>query len=347
MSIKNEEFKENIQFNKSIELKYTHYNSTQIGFYKELVKKYTEERAIECYNGLTKEKSSYILNLPEYMDMYSIRWKIESLEEKKNNPPKQSKQNKNIDYDYFEDEFYGNTNSVSYARWLYNRGQVYRLAKEYRINEKLAEYIGASDIPGYIKITDIKSQKDVDDIQEEIYRKNKKKNDVIIQNNSNLEEFREMNSRKIKLRLNKLLDNDYAYVIRKLIDAEEASIAAKNTYGKYVEYNYNKKSKYIREAIEKLKNTNLYYCWQEDKEYGMDYVFYVVLPTKEQVSWHGSNIDDMKNVIKNEKFEWDGKLASTLLKLINCLKYMCPSVFEEKFSIEKCKTELSRFISPC
>lgn len=240
MSIKNEEFKENIQFNKSIELKYTHYNSTQIGFYKELVKKYTEERAIECYNGLTKEKSSYILNLPEYMDMYSIRWKIESLEEKKNNPPKQSKQNKNIDYDYFEDEFYGNTNSVSYARWLYNRGQVYRLAKEYRINEKLAEYIGASDIPGYIKITDIKSQKDVDDIQEEIYRKNKKKNDVIIQNNSNLEEFREMNSRKIKLRLNKLLDNDYAYVIRKLIDAEEASIAAKNTYGKYVEYNYNK-----------------------------------------------------------------------------------------------------------
>lgn len=49
MSIKNEEFKENIQFNKTIELKYTHYNSTQIGFYKELVKKYTEERAIECY----------------------------------------------------------------------------------------------------------------------------------------------------------------------------------------------------------------------------------------------------------------------------------------------------------
>lgn len=78
----------------------------------------------------------------------------------------------------------------------------------------------------------------------------------------------------------------------------------------------------------------------------MDYVFYVVLPTKEQVSWHGSDIEDMKNVIKNEKFEWDGKLASTLPKLIDCLKYMCPSVFEEKFSIEKCKTELSRFISP-
>ena len=50
MSIKKEEFKENIQFNKSIELKYTHYNSTQIGFYKELVKKYTEERAIEKKN---------------------------------------------------------------------------------------------------------------------------------------------------------------------------------------------------------------------------------------------------------------------------------------------------------
>ena len=39
MSIKNEEFKENIQFNKTIELKYIHYSSTQIGFYKELVKK--------------------------------------------------------------------------------------------------------------------------------------------------------------------------------------------------------------------------------------------------------------------------------------------------------------------
>ena len=249
-----------------------------------------------------------------------------------------------MDYDYFEDEFYGNTNSVSYARWLYNRGEIYRLAKEYCINEKLAEYIGTSNIPGYIKITDLKSQKDVDDIQEEIYRKNKKKNDVIVHNNSNVEEFREMNSRKIKLRLNKLLDNDYVYVIRKLIDAEEASIAAKNTYGKYVEYNYNKKSKCISEAIEKLKNTNLYYCWQEDKEYGMDYVFYVVLPTKEQVSWHGSDIEDMKNVIKNENFEWDGKLASTLPKLIDCLKYMCPSVFEEKFNIEKCKTELNKVL---
>lgn len=60
MSLKNEEFKENIQFNKTIELKYTHYNTTQIGFYKELVKKYTEEKAIECYNGLTQKKNLVI-----------------------------------------------------------------------------------------------------------------------------------------------------------------------------------------------------------------------------------------------------------------------------------------------
>lgn len=248
-------------------------------------------------------------------------------------------------YDYFDDfEFHGDTSTISYLRWLYNRYGYEKVIKEFKLERKLADKLGNSDFPGKIKVSM------VDTIEKYIAYKNtmnmnrQKREFVNTQNNDNLMKFRMQNSRRIKVRLNKFLDYDIIFILRNLIDAEEANIAAKNTYGKYVEYNYNKKSACIKEAIAKLKTSTLDYFWQSDNEKQASYIFYVILPTGAQVSWHGMNDSDMDGVPKNNFKKWDGKLASTLPKLIDCVFKIIPSINDEKFDKKKCELEIKEYI---
>lgn len=334
--------KENIKFIGKDVLHIRGLEPNHIGYFRRLAQQIGTEEARKQYDGMSKEKAEYLAALDDKMDKYGVKWLVDVLKQRYANkkfspfvPPKED------DYydDYDRDEFYGPKDTVTYARWLYNRYGAKEVASHFHISNHLAELIGCSSVPGYLKAADL-DEEELNDIEESKFEREQAK----YINSRNLRIFHEGNSRKLKIRLNKLADNDTAFVLRKLIEAEDFNIKAKECYFDYIQYNYDKKSENLVAAIGRLGKMNWKYWWADDTEGLASYIFYVVLPTGKQVSWHGMNDKDMENVPKDNDAEWDGELSSTLPKLVDCVKYVCPSIYDDKFSKKKCLDELEQSI---
>jgi len=321
-----------------------------IGTYKKVAGTVGEAEAIRLYSGMSEGKSAYILNSSERLDSFSVRWTLPRLQEivaagyLTREQVQQHEMMKHPEeyycgYDYYgRDEFYGPKDTVTYARWLYNRYGEGRVAKHFNISEELALRIGESGIPGGTKVASIESEEDLCEIEDRIADRH----EAAYRNLENQRAFREY-SRKLKLRMNRMMEIPEIYVLRKLIDAEEFNINAKNCHYDYVEYNYEQKSLRLREAIGKLPETGWKYWWQEDGDGVADHIFYVELPGGIQVSWHGMERGDVAGVPEDWEREWDGQVASTLPKLADCVKRICPSIMLEKFSRKKCEAEVLAF----
>jgi hypothetical protein len=294
---------------------------------------------------MSKEKAVYLASLDDKMDNYGIKWTVEVLKkryaDKKFAPYIEPKPRDDYDYyDYYDrDEFFGPKDTVTYARWLYNRYGARKVAKQFHISDNMAERIGTSSLPGSTKVDELETEDDIDEKESEIYARKAAKSINAYQ----MKQFHNGNSRKLKIRLNKLAENDTAFVLRKLIETEDYNIKAKECYFDYIQYNYDKKSENLVAAIERLSKMDWKYWWADDQEGTASYIFYVVLPTGKQVSWHGMHIKDVENVPKDNDAEWDGELSSTLPKLLECVEAVCPSINEEKFDKKKCLDELEKY----
>lgn len=320
-----------------------------IGCYKKVVAKVGTEAALRLYDGMTEGKSSFICASDPRLDSFSVRWTLPRLKEiveagyLTRNQVLHRDMEKNSRYDdyYYDDwerdEFYGPKDTVTYARWLYNSYGVGKVAKQFHVSTDFAEALGNSCIPGSIKVVQLEGRiSEIDAIEERL----EERHCAAFENQCNLEEFRSHGSRKLKVRMNRLMDHPEIYVLKKLLEAEEFSITAKECIYKYRDYNYGKKSERLKEAIEKLPDTGWHYWWQRDEEGQAEYIFYVELPGEIQVSWHGMSVSDMEGVPETMYKEWDGQVASTLPKIVKCIGDVCPAILEEKFDRKKCSAQL-------
>jgi hypothetical protein len=338
--------KDQCKFNSSDTLHIPGLDPNHIGYFRRLAAQIGVEEARLKYNGMSKEKAEYLASLDDKMDNYGIKWTVEILKkryaDKKFAPYVAPKPRDDYDdyYDYYDrDEFFGPKDTVTYARWLYNRYGTKKVAKQFHISDDLADRIGTSSLPGSMKVAELETDDDIDEIESEIYARKAAKSINAYQ----MKQFHNDNSRKLKIRLNKLAENDTAFVLRKLIETEDYNIKAKECYFDYIQYNYDKKSENLVAAIERLSKMDWKYLWADDQEGTASYIFYVVLPTGKQVSWHGMHLKDVENVPKDNEAEWDGELSSTLPKLLDCVKAVCPSIYEEKFDKKKCLAELEKY----
>ena len=328
-----------------------------IGTYWKVVEAAGKEEAMRLYAGMTPEKSDYICGnaVREYeasMSRLSVRWKLDRLVEMVANgghlpENMKKKKRKEVLYDFVrdrffgeDDDFYGPKDTVTYARWLFNRYGEEAIVRQFHVPCDFAWRLGNSDLPGGIKVASLEGKvENIDAVEERI----EDRHAAAFMNAEQLADFRKNGSRKLKVRMNRLMDHPEIYVLKKLLEAEEFSITAKECIYKYRDYNYGKKSERLKEAIEKLPDTGWHYWWQRDEEGQAEYIFYVELPGEIQVSWHGMSVSDMEGVPETMYKEWDGQVASTLPKIVKCIGNVCPAILEEKFDRKKCSARLDEF----
>lgn len=323
-----------------------------IGTYKKVVDAVGKDEALRLYSGMTSEKSDFICSCGVSMDMLSVRWKLDRLVAIAANGGRlldnmRKKRTKHASHDFIhdcfygeDDDFYGPKDTVTYARWLFNRYDADGIADHFHVDKHFAWRLGNSDLPGGIKVASLEGKvENIDAVEERI----EDRHAAAFMNAEQLADFRKNGSRKLKVRMNRLMDCPEIYVLKKLLEAEEFSITAKECIYKYRDYNYGKKSERLKEAIEKLPDTGWHYWWQRDEEGQAEYIFYVELPGEIQVSWHGMSVSDMKGVPETLYKEWDGQVASTLPKIVKCIGDVCPAILEEKFDRKKCLGQLDEF----
>lgn len=241
------------------------------------------------------------------------------------------------DYNYDYDDYSGPKNTVSYCRWLCNRFPMKQVSEELHIPVELANYLRNVDIPGRTKLAEIPTMEKA----QTLYRHIKKIRNAREEKSAYQSEFHEKDSRKMKIRLNKLCDIPEIYVLRQLMEAEEYNIKAKDCIYKYRDYNYEKKGVCLQNAISKLPETSWKFWWHGCSEGLARYIFYVDLPGG-QVSWHGTNQSDMDNVPKDKDRHWDGALAVTLPRIVRSVGILCPSLLLDKFDRTLCLDEIHR-----
>jgi hypothetical protein len=321
-----------------------------IGTYRKVVESVGKDEALRLYSGMSPEKSDFICSCGEKLDGLSVRWKLDALKdrylnggvmrlprEKKKKPDPEPWDCDDRFYDYDYDDFYGPKDTVTYARWLFNRYGADGIADHFHVDKHFAWRLGNSDLPGGIKVASLEGKvENIDAVEERI----EDRHAAAFMNAEQLADFRKNGSRKLKVRMNRLMDHPEIYVLKKLLEAEEFSITAKECIYKYRDYNYGKKSERLKEAIGKLPDTGWHYWWQRDEEGQAEYIFYVELPGEIQVSWHGMSVSDMEGVPETVYKEWDGQVASTLPKIVKCIGDVCPAILEEKFDRKKCSAQL-------
>ena len=317
-----------------------------ISCYRKVVEKVGEHRAMQLYSGMLPEKSAYIMSADHRLDNFSVRWTLDRLKEMadagyRTRGQVQQANMSRTDGEYYDDDydaFYGPKDTVTYARWLYNRYGADGVASHFRVSRTFAVVLGNCSLPGGIRVATLGGSEDA------IYAMEDRIDDrraVAFENSDNLERFRRTGSRKLKVRMNRLIDIPEIFVLKRLLEAEEYNITAKDCYYKYVDYNYGMKGSKLREAISKLPSTGWPYWWQRDADGLASYIFYVELPGGTQVSWHGMDMGDMEGVPEDNDREWDGLVASTLPKLVGCIVRVCPPLLEDKFDSKRCRAVLS------
>jgi hypothetical protein len=133
---------------------------------------------------------------------------------------------------------------------------------------------------------------------------------------SHLEDSREsfcgIGTRKIKLKLNKLIKdgNIDAKILRSLLELEDCNISAKKYVGKYRTKYYDKKSALLKECIGLYNQNDLVCGFQKSDNYSCNYVIYFEYGNV-QLSWHSNSNYNLKKY----PTEWDGLENSTLYKL--------------------------------
>ena len=132
-----------------------------IGTYRKVAGDMGEPEAIRMYSGMTPEKSAYILAADPRLGTFTVRWSIDSLRKIAENgyrvPEGLAKKKRgasggnevhrgtdglgcyNEDDDY--DEFYGPKDTVTYARWLYNRQGDEAVARHFGVSRKFARVV--------------------------------------------------------------------------------------------------------------------------------------------------------------------------------------------------------------
>lgn len=233
------------------------------------------------------------------------------------------------------DEYYGPKDTVSYCRWLYNRFSVNHVSEELHMPIELVNYIGNVDIPGKTKLSDIPDM----ETAKNLYRHIKQVRNAQDEKSIFQSKFHENDSRKMKIRLNKLCDIPQIYVLRQLMEAEEFNIKAKDCIYKYRDYNYEKKGECLKNAISMLPETSWKFWWQRCSDGLARYIFYVELPGG-QVSWHGTCLSDMDGVPIDDNRNWDGVMAVTLPRIIKSATILCPSLLAAKFNKDLCLSEI-------
>lgn len=144
-------------------------NPNFISCYKKVVAKVGTEAALRLYDGMTEGKSVFICASDPRLDSFSVRWTLPRLKEiveagyltrsqvLHRDMEKNSRYDADAYYydDWERDEFYGPKDTVTYARWLYNRYGAGKVAKQFHVSPDFAEALGNSDLPGGIKVASL------------------------------------------------------------------------------------------------------------------------------------------------------------------------------------------------
>ena len=236
-----------------------------------------------------------------------------------------------IEYDEYdcdggEDNFFGDTGSVSYVRYLCNFKYIGEVASQLHISKELVDYLSTSRVPGKTKFRDLTI--------ESATKMEEKKIDSHMATEVNFKHLAKarteacgIGTRKLKIRLNNLFKktgDSEVMAIRYLLEAEDANITAKATYFSYRDKVYQRKSDALKSACEIIENTGWKYGHIKDSEMTAMYLLYIYLPNGIQVSWH-LNEDWVKRISKIE-CEWDRQLASTLPKILNYIEEKYPEI---------------------
>lgn len=142
-----------------------------------------------------------------------------------------------------------------------------------------------------------------------------------------------LDTRNVKLMLNKLMKTDpVAEVYRYVLEAEDYSIKAKDSWGKYKDKNYELKSDFIMKAIQ--------VCRQHKFSFGIECatapntnvntIVYFDLPGCEQISFHTFIETKKRKSMPKYRKEWDGLINSTLDKLERAISNRYPKEIEAK-----------------
>lgn len=165
-----------------------------IGTYRKVVESVGKDEALRLYAGMSPEKSDFICSCGEKLDFLSVRWTLDILKEKHAHGglmPRIGKQDTNLkssgqkkmkkrtdpepwdyddsfrDYDY--DDFYGPKDTVTYARWLFNRYGADGIADHFHVDKHFAWRLGNSDLPGGIKVASLEGKvENIDAVEERI-----------------------------------------------------------------------------------------------------------------------------------------------------------------------------------
>lgn len=148
------------------------------------------------------------------------------------------------------------------------------------------------------------------DSRVEKYDENKK----ILENQLKIarRKFCGIGTKQIKLLLNSLIDFDVkAKILRLLLEIEDKSIVAKNSFGDFAKYRYHEKLNLIEELIFICEHEGFLWGYKDSDIPSMKSIIFFDIYDK-QFSWH-TKIE--KDNSKPYQKEWDGMENSTLLKI--------------------------------
>lgn len=233
------------------------------------------------------------------------------------------------DYDYnIDDEYHRIIDSHKNVKDVYNVSMLRHYLNCWGLTKELKNYLGFNEdeieniieyCKGSVYIKELRNNYD-GIIAEEIERNNKieerkyNQYELILQLKSYRDNFCGIGTRKVKLMLNKLgKTNPVALAYRYALEAEDYNIKAKETYGKYVDKNYNMKAVWLDKLIELCNINGFKYGIADSDVPNVSHIIYFEIDGCEQISFHTTLYNDSKYPIYDK--EWDGKVNSTLPKL--------------------------------
>jgi hypothetical protein len=150
---------------------------------------------------------------------------------------------------------------------------------------------------------------------EKAKRKNKRLIDDLSKKRDN---FCDLGTRKVKLRLNKIIaqGNPVAQAVRIAIEIEDKSVCAKKYFGKWRRKIYETKHKLIIELRDLfVKEGWVFGVHKTTEQPPTTHVIYFEIPGCEQISFHFSPSKEEDGEFPNYNGVWDKKPNSTLGKL--------------------------------
>ena len=226
-------------------------------------------------------------------------------------------------YDVFDDIVYDDDPSqiktVSMFRHYVNcHGVTGKLLKHFnQKNEQIFEQIydycyGSLNVREVLKHLEIIEKCKIEKNAKETARIKNEELVCMLHNKRN--NFCNLGTRRIKLFLNKLIEqgDKVAEMYRLALETEDENIKAKeNRY--YADKHYNKKRELINSLINLCKENDVIYGIQDSDVKDTNCIIYFDLPDCDQISFHNS-FENMEDIPKY-KNEWDGIPCSTLPKI--------------------------------